>query len=171
MSENQMKEDEDKDNWRLYGSILIAVPVVFMIYGGTLLYLTWPISELSISKSGVFGDSFGALTALFSGLAFAGMIVTILLQSRELKLQRSEIKQSREEYRRSAAAQEMTARLAAITALLDEYKIRLKINEDAMQRITDHTTGPAMALQKEDQEIIRNRDELIRELERVILGK
>jgi len=48
---------------------------------------------------GQFGDMFGAVSALFSGLAFAGIIITIYLQSRELKLQRLELEQTREELR------------------------------------------------------------------------
>ena len=36
---------------------------------------------------GVFGDQFGAVNALFSGLAFTGVIVTLLLQRREIKNQ------------------------------------------------------------------------------------
>ena len=47
---------------------------------------------------GVFGDMFGALTALFSGLAFAGIIFTILLQKEELELQRQELKLTRKEF-------------------------------------------------------------------------
>lgn len=40
---------------------------------------------------GKFGDSFGSLNALFSGLAFLGVIWAILLQKRELGLQRKEL--------------------------------------------------------------------------------
>jgi hypothetical protein len=162
-------QNEDANNWWLYGAILVSVPVVFIIYVSILLYLTWPVSELSINKSGVFGDSFGALTALFSGLAFGGMIVTILLQSKELKLQRYEIRKSREEFRRSISAQERNARLAAIAALLEEYKNRLKINDEAFLRITDLSTKPAIALQEESLKIIEKRDRIIRELEGIIL--
>lgn len=43
------------------------------------------------------GDNFDAVNALFSGLAFAGIILTVVLQSRELKLQRDELKETREE--------------------------------------------------------------------------
>ena len=46
---------------------------------------------------GQVGDSFGALNALFSGLAFAGLIATILLQSKELALQRKELVLQRRE--------------------------------------------------------------------------
>jgi hypothetical protein len=40
---------------------------------------------------GQFGDMFGAVNALFSGLAFAGIILTILLQREELKAQKKEL--------------------------------------------------------------------------------
>lgn len=50
------------------------------------------------TKGGTFGDSFGALNALFSGFAFAGIIYTIFLQKQELKLQRKELRQTREEF-------------------------------------------------------------------------
>jgi hypothetical protein len=46
---------------------------------------------------GVFGDMFGAVNALFSGLAFAGVIYAILLQRKELELQREELRQTRDE--------------------------------------------------------------------------
>lgn len=77
----------------MIGGVVSAV----LIYGGVLLALTWPISELSISSSGVFGDSFGVLTSLFSGLAFAGLIITIVMQRDELALQRQELNLTREE--------------------------------------------------------------------------
>lgn len=46
---------------------------------------------------GTFGDQFGAVNALFSGLAFAGLIYTIILQRRDLELQRNDLKLQREE--------------------------------------------------------------------------
>lgn len=50
------------------------------------------------AESGTFGDTFGALNALFSGLAFSGVIVTILIQKSELKLQRTEMQETRKEF-------------------------------------------------------------------------
>lgn len=44
---------------------------------------------------GTFGDMFGSINALFSGLAFAGLIVAIRLQSAELALQRQELADTR----------------------------------------------------------------------------
>ena len=55
--------------------------------------------------AGPAGDLFGAATSLFSGLAFAGLISTLLMQRRELELQREqlriqndELKDTREEF-------------------------------------------------------------------------
>ncbi len=82
-----------KLSFLLIGGVLSIV----IIYAGLLLFITWPISEWSINKSGVFGDSFGVLTSLFSGLAFAGLIITIIMQKDELALQREELSLTREE--------------------------------------------------------------------------
>lgn len=49
-------------------------------------------------ERGQFGDMFGAVNALFSGLAFAGLIITLILQRRELELQRDELVQTRNEF-------------------------------------------------------------------------
>lgn len=81
--------------WLLIATVFLVV----FLYAAILLYLTWPISELSISRSGVFGDSFGPLTSLFTGLAFAGLIVTIVMQKDELALQRNELNLTRKEMR------------------------------------------------------------------------
>ncbi len=50
------------------------------------------------------GDTYEAVSALFGGLAFAGVVVTILLQSMELRLQREELAETRKELKRSATA-------------------------------------------------------------------
>lgn len=49
------------------------------------------------SRKALFGDSFGAVNALVSALAFAGMIVAFILQRYELRLQRKELKDNRKE--------------------------------------------------------------------------
>lgn len=52
---------------------------------------------------GTFGDQFGAVNALFSGLAFAGLIYTIILQRKDLELQRNDLKLQREEMEEQTA--------------------------------------------------------------------
>ena len=56
--------------WISIGLTLLAIVFPFIV---NLAFKNWTIS-------GTFGDNFGALNALFSGLAFAGVIVTILIQ-------------------------------------------------------------------------------------------
>jgi len=46
---------------------------------------------------GTFGDMFGFINSLFSGLAFVGVIFAILLQKSELSLQRRELELTRKE--------------------------------------------------------------------------
>lgn len=58
--------------------------------------LTWYLLKDSTER-GTFGDMFGAVNALFSGLAFVGVVFAILLQSNELRLQRKELKLTRDE--------------------------------------------------------------------------
>ncbi|MUK42436.1 hypothetical protein GNP61_12830 [Aliivibrio fischeri] len=110
-----------KLQWILIGGAIIAIGS----YAGILIYLAWPINEVSINKAGVFGDSFGILTSLFSALAFAGMIITILLQKEELGLQRKELADTRHEI----AAQKEILRTQSFNdnfyRLLDYYKDNL----------------------------------------------
>ncbi|WP_372404965.1 hypothetical protein ACDW34_08745 [Acinetobacter piscicola] len=47
-------------------------------------------------KYGTFGDTYGALNTLFSGLAFAVLIITMLMQRRELQEQRKDIEEGKE---------------------------------------------------------------------------
>jgi hypothetical protein len=74
----------------------------FIIFAGvvTLWCLSWYLitTYVNTTEQGQFGDMFGAVNALFSGLAFAGIIITILLQKEELTLQRQELKDTRKEF-------------------------------------------------------------------------
>ena len=65
------------------------------------LFPDWP-------TRGTFGDAFGAVNALFSGLALAGVVYAIILQRNELALQREELSATRAELERSASAQEQS---------------------------------------------------------------
>lgn len=47
------------------------------------------------SDRGTFGDSFGALTSLFTGLAFVGLIITLRQQKQQIEMQREDLKLQR----------------------------------------------------------------------------
>lgn len=99
-------------------AVLTAL-AVFVIWalGGYLVYLTQPAAERAS-----FGDMFGAVNALFSGFAFAGLIFAILLQREELSLQRGELELTRREL---AASSE--AHCASAKSLADQTRLQLHL--------------------------------------------
>lgn len=68
--------------------------LVLFLFCANLFLIFLPYSK---EARGTFGDQFGAVNALFSGLAFAGLIYTIMLQRKDLKLQRQDLKLQRKE--------------------------------------------------------------------------
>lgn len=78
--------------WKLFirvGSVICVVWVASFL----LIYLC--IDDWGVR--GQFGDLFGAVNALFSGLAFAGLVITIIQQRHDLQLQSEAINQTNEE--------------------------------------------------------------------------
>lgn len=78
-------------NWKSGLAIVCVLLVVVGIYAGyyNFLYEGYLIATdnegaLVGVRSGTFGDAFGTLNAFFSGLAFSGVLITILLQRRDL---------------------------------------------------------------------------------------
>lgn len=74
--------------WLAFG----FVSIIWLFNG-----LVYPWIVPSLGDRALNGDAFGAANALFSGLAFAGLIYTILMQREELALQRNELRLQREE--------------------------------------------------------------------------
>lgn len=78
--------------WKLFicaGCVICAVWLVSFV----LIYLC--IDDWNVR--GQFGDLFGSVNALFSGLAFAGLVITIIQQRHDLQLQRQANDQSKKE--------------------------------------------------------------------------
>lgn len=76
-----------------YLNVLLVLIGVLGIYGGFAGMLLWNVPFFQFGDSlreGTFGDSFGTLNALFSGLAFSGVIITVLLQRKDLKEARAQ---------------------------------------------------------------------------------
>lgn len=78
----------------------IKIPTFVAV--GIVVVFTWASLGLFASSQpdpGKFGDMFGAVNALFTGLAFAVLIYTVILQTEELRLQRRELRLTRNELR------------------------------------------------------------------------
>lgn len=91
MCQNNKQEGNQHNRLVMAAMFLLVV----MLWFSSWLIITHYIKDPT--NQGTFGDTFGAVNALFSGLAFAGLIATLLYQKEELKLQREELQQTREE--------------------------------------------------------------------------
>lgn len=116
--ENKSDTPEKESNW-----------VRIIVYSGLGVCALWAISLIvawvvssSWTERGAIGDTFGAINALFSGLAFAGVIVALFMQRAELELQRKELEETREVLKQTAATQEKAARISAAATVLAEVE-------------------------------------------------
>ena len=87
---------------------LVFAGVLLWTAAGIVVYVAlpdWP-------ARGQFGDMFGAINALFSGLALGGVIYAVLIQHAQLKAQERDLK--------------LNARLNAMAALIAAYTERAR---------------------------------------------
>jgi hypothetical protein len=124
-------------------AIISIVSLSFVIICWLSTYLFFKNTDNEYRDS--FGGMFGGIESLFSGLAFCGIIITILLQSSELKMQRHEIKENRKELERTTKVQEqqsislnrqaenlkISAKLSALNTLVNHYTEKAKIDRNA----------------------------------------
>ena len=100
----------DRRTWSLFLKVSL---LVIGIWGASATALVLMVDDFG--KSGTFGDSFGVLNTLFSGLAFAGIIVTVKMQNDEMREQRKELQKQKK-------AAQLYHRERMFLMLLDEFK-------------------------------------------------
>jgi len=117
-SGSQNKKITLKTLYYLLGSVFIA----WIIAGGSM-YIFFDGTE-----RGTIGDMFGVINALFSGLAFGGVLFAILLQKNELKVSLDSLSKSASAQAESSQAlinqsdiMLTTAKLNGQSALLTTY--------------------------------------------------
>ncbi len=86
----------------LIGILLIGVFFILFIWPLAPDVLLWRFSDSilansddALTKKGQFGDSFGGINALLSGVVFIGVIIAIILQWLALKNQQQEMKEQK----------------------------------------------------------------------------
>ena len=84
----------------------VAVCIVIIVCVAYFLFFYFVV-HVNMEKRGQFGDMFGFIGALFSGLAFAGLIVTMLQQREDLQNQKDEIKLQRQDLEAQTKALEL----------------------------------------------------------------
>lgn len=127
--------------------------IKWSIIGSSIVIILWILSAILISifysmpeERGTFGDMFGAINALFSGLAFLGLIIALILQKKELEEQRKEIRNSIEAQNISAKAMREQAeisliqtKLEALNHIINGYE-RSIVRAEKSKMMIDHVT-------------------------------
>jgi hypothetical protein len=116
-----------KEHKNVFIAILIAWLIFFISVIAVATNLNFKMTpSMSLESLGVFGDSFNVLTSLFTGMAFAGVIISVILQTQELKEARMEFKGQKE----ALENQEFDNKFFQMLNLLNNIsdRLTLKIN-------------------------------------------
>ncbi|MGA0435503.1 MAG: hypothetical protein ACO3MV_07530 [Flavobacteriales bacterium] len=143
------------ENSRLLVGLVIGV---VSLWGLSALGIMWGFEDWT--ERGTFGDLFGGVNALFSGLAFAGLIYTIVLQRKEIEANREEIKKANKAQRHTQRVldgqleqMQRTTRLTALNSLMDYFN----------QQITDPASSEEKVAKAREK-----RRETVSEIDRII---
>lgn len=123
----KLKPDEGLQVWTTERPILFLVLLVIAIiffWGifGASVFVAYK-QKHAIEKIGQFGDSFGILNALFSGIAFAAIVIALLLQHADLKATLREVHDGNlTAQRQHAENAEAIARLFHSTDMIEARK-------------------------------------------------
>ena len=99
--EGQKAEDKKENEIQWWPLVVLFLGIFLLWAVSGILMLVFIGDEIA---RGTFGDSFGSINALFSGLALAGVIYTILLQRKELRLNTIELGRSADAQEKSEKA-------------------------------------------------------------------
>lgn len=87
------------DLWGHYLSMLVGIVFISGVF--VVLFAFWVKWKYpSLPSRGEFGDSFGALNALFSTCAFIALLVSLVMQRRQMLDERTRIEKDQEDKRR-----------------------------------------------------------------------
>jgi hypothetical protein len=130
------------DNRLLSGAVLVLL--LALVFG---LWL-WLPGYLRKAEPVSFGDSFDAVGALFTGLAFAGLIFTIFLQQRQIKLPREDFVSQIEEMKLSRAEIAEQVKVQKNLLALGVAELRMKPLEVRIEEIQLQQSSKTPGLEK-----------------------
>ena len=177
---HQYAHPSDKDFFRWWKITLVFLAVLlFGLLIGAVPWLVFMVrpswADAFPDKAGLWGDSFGFVNALLSALAFAGVLVTLWMQRRELQLQRDELALTRQElemtrieHRRVAQAQEESENrlfLAAYMNALESLRQLSQWRMSADPAVTRTATFPVVEGLVVQARVSQSLQKLVRDLE------
>jgi hypothetical protein len=126
MAKPETKTDGKDQIKNQYGSWL------FFLILGISVFLIWIVSYyyirsvVPLNLRGTLGDTFGAINSLFSGLAFAGIIGTIILQKEELSLQRKELEDTRKVFIEQSGLMKQQQNISVFFNMIENHRSFIK---------------------------------------------
>ena len=130
-------ELEAENRKLLIGSIIGAITIIVLwVVSAIIILYIFPDSQ----DHGTFGDLFGAINALFSGLAFLGVIIAIILQKKELEEQRKEIRESRKAQQLTASALTKQLELQVLQNKIQSLNLLIESTNDEIIRLSKTNT-------------------------------
>ena len=131
-------ENAEKSTTRRGFTVLTIVGVIAtlaLIEAGVYsIFDEWPIR-------GLVGDMFGVGNAIFSALAFAGLILAIYLQNKELGLQREELKLTRIEVKEQNEQLKSQVEALKKQTLENTFFELLRFHQEILQAVRYHRDG------------------------------
>jgi hypothetical protein len=93
--------------------------------------------EPTVEKYGVYGDSFGRLTSLFTALGFGGLIITLLLQQRQIRTQEEAAKHNRQKEEKSRYEEILFRLMDIYRQTLSEVRVGEVTGRDVLRKALD----------------------------------
>lgn len=128
-NDEQTRTSQDQPHWWLPAAVGGVVVLWFLI--------GWLLPRLIFGEwtdSGTFGDAFGVANALFAGLAFAGVLIAIDLQRRDLAETKKEMAEQTEAFQNQVHA-------ASRQRFDSTYFQMLRLHEDIVNGISTGAFG------------------------------
>ena len=136
--------------------ILCVLPFVFVSLlwwkYPNWIYYEWMFDKILVGKVfapslGEFGDVYGALNTLFSGLAFSGVIISIVLQSSELRATRKEMEAQVAQFEQQTKAMQKQVFESSFFSMINLHNtlsIRILESENNFMKLCDNLNQAAL---------------------------
>ena len=115
-------------NIAICAGVILGILIIYYLFVYGCIGINTDANGGSDLSMGTFGDTFGAANALFSGLAFAGMIIALHQQKEELRMQREVLNLQRNDLKLQIQT------LANTNAALDGQKEEMAEQLNAMKK-------------------------------------
>lgn len=94
-------------------------------------------SAQTVEKYGVYGDSFGRITSLFTALGFGGLIITLLLQQRQIRTQEEAAKHTRQKEEKGRYEEILFRLMDIYRQTLSEVRVGETTGRDVLRKALD----------------------------------